>query len=540
MRTISLDGEEQPRHIGPYEIMQVLGKGGMGEVYRARHAEYGVVVALKVMAAELVQDKEALARFQREAASLSAIEHPNIARVYEFGLSAEGAPYLSMEFIEGPSLADLIRNQVDFAHSEESGQPRWSRIARWMREAAEGLRAAYAHKIVHRDIKPANMMLTGKDSLKIVDFGLAKPLFEDSFRTATGTILGTPRYMSPEQGRGLSLDHRSDMYSLGCSFYHLICGQPPFEADTSMALMLKHIQAPVPPLYVARPDCPGDLAGVITRLLAKEPNGRYEDYDALIADLRQVEMARQAKELARMQDFSPAQADPLAATSISPRRGPGEAADLDSHTVLHGAGASPDGMGGFAASAPDSPSGIRRPPPIPAAPPPAKSSTLKIMALIGLVFVLALLLVTAMIQPPDTEGEEKKSGWSILARKLLGKDKGGESQDDSELRKMIETRFALESLYPECQVFEARRGLFPSRLDALVEEGLVEQDDIFDPWGHEYLVFPSQRTLVSLGPDGVEKTDDDFRMISGKRLVEYPQKLRDYDEGIIAREDNKR
>jgi len=197
-----VNDELQSSRIGPYEMIQVLGRGGMGQVYRARHCATGEEVAIKVLTPEMVEDPEAVARFQREAKVISSIQHPNVARVLDHGFWENGAPYIVMEFINGPSLAELIRNRAELP---------FSRIARLMTEAALGLQAAYKEKVIHRDIKPANLMLGENDMLKIVDFGLAKNLFENTFKTATGAVLGTPRYMAPEQGRGQTIDHRSDM-----------------------------------------------------------------------------------------------------------------------------------------------------------------------------------------------------------------------------------------------------------------------------------------------------------------------------------------
>ncbi len=170
------------------------------------------------MEKRLITDGDAVKRFEREARACAAVQHRNIASVYLVGLTEDGLPFLGMEYVDGGSLMHAIRNKVPLTFSQ---------IARIMEEVAAALQAAHKQNVVHRDIKPANIMLTKTGEAKLVDFGLAKIFFEDSYVTQEGMVLGTPSYMAPEQGRGRPVDHRADIYSFGATFYHLIVGRPP-------------------------------------------------------------------------------------------------------------------------------------------------------------------------------------------------------------------------------------------------------------------------------------------------------------------------
>ena len=268
--------------IDAYIVISLLGKGGMGEVYKARDIRLGRLVALKIVSELWGRDEEFAVRFDREARAASALSHPNVAQVYWAG-RFEGRPYFAMEYVDGRSLAEVLRGDGRLA-----GRTGLS----YLRQTCDGLRAALAKGIIHRDIKPANLMLDGAGQIKIVDFGLARRVAGDATLSRSDSVLGTPRYMSPEQALGRPVDHRSDIYSLGATFYHLFAGEPPFDAPTPLALMMQHVNEQLPSLKVRNPHVPAQVCALVHRMLAKRPEDRYQSYDDVLADLRRAEAGR--------------------------------------------------------------------------------------------------------------------------------------------------------------------------------------------------------------------------------------------------------
>ena len=268
--------------IGRALVLGSLGRGGMGEVYRGYDETLDRHVAVKVLQDGLGAQPGFEERFLREARLLAGLSHPHVVQLYHYGL--DGArPYFAMELVGGPSLAQ---------HAEHHGPLDETQAVEWLIQAARGLDAARSRDIIHRDIKPSNMILTPSHVLKMVDFGMAKlkptagaGAGEDL--TATGVVMGTPHYMSPEQGQGEDTDHRSDIYSLGASFYHLLTGQYPYTAKTPMGVVVKHITQPFPeePLRGA---VSRGLYLVVERMMAKDPAQRFQDYPALIGSLERL------------------------------------------------------------------------------------------------------------------------------------------------------------------------------------------------------------------------------------------------------------
>lgn len=263
--------------LGHYRIVGHLGSGAMSEVYRALDPALNVEVAVKVISDALVQNLDMMERFKREAQAAAQLAHPNVARVFYFDFTIE-KPFYAMELIRGCSLATVI---------EQRQRLTMAQYLELFAQAARGLRAASARGIIHRDIKPGNLMVGTDGLLKIVDFGLAK-LTEDNTLTSTGTMMGTPYYVSPEGIRGEAVDLRADVYSLGVTFYHLLTGSPPYEADTAYGVMSQHIGAPVPDALRANPRLPGPLAGLLARMMAKEPRRRPQDYDAILGEIGDI------------------------------------------------------------------------------------------------------------------------------------------------------------------------------------------------------------------------------------------------------------
>ncbi|MBK9145390.1 MAG: protein kinase [Candidatus Melainabacteria bacterium] len=263
-----------------YDGVQELSSGGMGVIFRARDVILDKHVAIKLLMADALTP-HAVIRFQREARAASRFQHPNIMGVLDFGLTEEHEPYLVMEYVEGVSLADAL---------SRSGALPWRRIVSIVSQICDGMTHAHERGVVHRDLKPGNIMLTGADDgselVKIVDFGIAKVEYgadEEGWSTDPGGLVGSPLYMSPEQARGEEVDFSSDIYSLGCIMYEMLCGHPPFREETPLKTIKAHLYQTPPPLESgtesSRPA--RDLATLILSCLAKDPAKRPASMAAL-------------------------------------------------------------------------------------------------------------------------------------------------------------------------------------------------------------------------------------------------------------------
>ncbi len=255
-----------------FQIERLIGRGGMGAVYLATDRQIGEQVALKVVSGALAEDPTAADRFRREASAARKITHPNVIRIHDLG-DDQGLLFLSMEYFPGRTLAAMLE----------------ARRAYPLDEAREILGqiclAAHAAGVIHRDLKPQNVLCDERRVVRVIDFGLAKATYLHSL-TATGMILGTPEYMSPEQIRGLPVDHRTDIYALGAMAYHLLCGRPPFVADSPIAVGFLHCnEAPAPPRSLL-PTLPEGVEAAILRALAKSPGERWSSVDELWTRLR--------------------------------------------------------------------------------------------------------------------------------------------------------------------------------------------------------------------------------------------------------------
>lgn len=251
--------------LGPYRIIKPKGEGGMGAVYAAVDTRLDRHVALKVMLPRFAADPAGKQRFLREARAAAQITHDNVVTIYEAD-EWQGITYIAMQLLGGCSLEDHLR---------EKGSPALPEILRIAEEAAEGLAAAHQIGLIHRDIKPSNLWLEAPlGRVKVLDFGLARPLDGQADMTLNGAILGTPSYMSPEQARGQPLDHRTDLFSLGVVLYRMCGGRLPFEAPSTMAVLMALGTEDPPPLQELNPAVPAPLAGLIHQMLAKQPNAR--------------------------------------------------------------------------------------------------------------------------------------------------------------------------------------------------------------------------------------------------------------------------
>jgi eukaryotic-like serine/threonine-protein kinase len=266
--------------VGAYRITGTIGQGGMGAVYAAEHTLLGREAAVKVLLPELSKNSEIVTRFFNEAKAATAIRHPGIVEIYDFGWNHDGAAYIVMEFLQGESLASrLARGRLAPAQALA--------IAR---QVAGALSAAHRKGIVHRDLKPDNAFLVpdpevaGGERIKLLDFGIAKLVGDQSMsqKTRTGAVMGTPTYMAPEQCRGVAVDHRADLYSLGCIVFEMIAARPPFVGEGVGDVLAAHIHVPPPTLAPLANDVTPAIEQLVQRLLEKDPGRRHQTADELL------------------------------------------------------------------------------------------------------------------------------------------------------------------------------------------------------------------------------------------------------------------
>ena len=265
------------RTLGQYRIVAQLGKGGMAEVFQAYQPALDRYVAVKILHSMVATDEQFLARFQHEARAVAKLRHGHIVQVYDFG-SEDNVYYMVMEFIDGQTLKARLRDL------KEAGQTMsLEETQRVIQAVASALDYAHKRGVVHRDVKPANILLTSDGEAVLSDFGIAR-MVEGTRFTMTG-VVGTPDYMSPEQGQGLEIDHRSDIYSLGVVLYEMLTGQTPFTADTPLAVIFKHVQDPLPLPHSINPDIPEAVERVILKALAKRPEDRFQSTTQMVEAL---------------------------------------------------------------------------------------------------------------------------------------------------------------------------------------------------------------------------------------------------------------
>ena len=263
---------------GRYVTSELLGGGGMAQVFLARDEVLERDVAVKVLREQYAEDEEFVERFRREALRVASLSHPNIVQVYDRGVSEDGRYYIAMEYVPGGTLKERI--------VRDGPMPSGTALAVAV-QIAEALGAAHERGLIHRDVKPQNVLVTASGDVKVVDFGIARAAAADVI-SATSAVLGTARYMSPEQAMGQEVGPASDLYSLGVVLYEMLTGEVPFEADTPVAVSMKHVdEMPRPPGEI-RGEIPQEIDAVVLRLLAKDPGARYASAAALVADLDRV------------------------------------------------------------------------------------------------------------------------------------------------------------------------------------------------------------------------------------------------------------
>lgn len=284
-----------PEVIGHFEVVGLLGKGAMGEVYEGRDKNLGRRVALKILGARHRESTEFKTRFLREGRALAAMNHPNIVQIYAIG-EHERRPYLAMEFLDGEDLGQAIKKR---------GAMRPGDAAEAIRQAAIGLAEAQRAGVVHRDVKPSNLVVTTGGAVKVTDFGLAKALQEDLSITATGVFVGTPDYLAPEQAMGEEVDARADVYALGCSLFHMCSGHPPFrkggQDDHYTAVVRRHLKAERPQLKLEVQGFDEELSDLCRRMMSRRPDIR-PTFDELVEKLGEISQRMGGRVPPRHQD----------------------------------------------------------------------------------------------------------------------------------------------------------------------------------------------------------------------------------------------
>lgn len=269
------------RRIGKYLVLELIGKGGLGSVYKARRVDLNTIVALKVLHPEMARDDTSLKRFFREAKSGANLSHKNIARLIDVD-SVGNLYYLAMEYVDGKSLAEVLKEEgpLDVATALEIAI-----------QVADALRHAHSRGIIHRDLKPDNILLENGIVPKLVDLGLSKSLDTSSsgMITMAGIVMGTPSYMSPEQATDARLaDTRSDIYSFGATLYHMLAGRPPFTGDNVLKIIRKVTTEQAPAPRSLKPEIPEEVERIILRCIEKEPEKRYQTMDEVLQDLQRI------------------------------------------------------------------------------------------------------------------------------------------------------------------------------------------------------------------------------------------------------------
>src|SRR3954451_12865550 len=259
---------------GRYRLEAKLGSGGMSTVYLARDTTLDRSVAIKVMHREMSEQADQLQRFRQEARAVAKLSHPNVVAVIDAGEDG-GYPYIVLEYVEGETLKQRI-NRVGALDVQEA--------LAYAIEVARGLTVAHARKMVHRDIKPQNVLIDSEGRAKLTDFGISRQLERDGL-TATGRVLGTTDYVSPEQAMGHGVDQRSDIYSLGVVLYEMLIGQVPYHADSQVGVAMKHVNEELPDVQQRRPELSAAAAMVVEHSTAKDPGNRYQQVGEMIDDL---------------------------------------------------------------------------------------------------------------------------------------------------------------------------------------------------------------------------------------------------------------
>lgn len=299
------------KEIGDFTIIYRIGRGGMADVYLAEQTSLQRKVAFKVLHQRLASDPNYVKRFKNEAQAAAALTHPNIVQIFEVGTIDE-FHYIAQEYVDGENLKQYLTRK---------GSASAFLTVTTIRQVAAALHKATESRVIHRDIKPENVMITIEGVVKVADFGLARikrPKEKNQALTQVGMTLGTPLYMSPEQAEGGQVDHRSDIYSLGVTAYHMLAGRPPFEKETALATAIAHKTETARSLHLFRPELPLELVTIIEKMMEKNPDERYMDCGGIIKDLLHVTLDSSEEEWsAAFSSLSPAEASALYSSHLA-------------------------------------------------------------------------------------------------------------------------------------------------------------------------------------------------------------------------------
>src|SRR5215469_4616323 len=301
-------GPLQPQRVigNRYEILQLLGEGGMGAVYKARDREVDRFVALKIIRPELASRPDILARFKQELILARQVTHKNVIRIFDLG-EADGMKFITMDFVEGRDLKTILRDNGKFNHND---------AVQIITQLCRALDAAHSEGVIHRDLKPQNIMLDAKNRVTVMDFGIARSL-EMTGMTQTGSLVGTPEYMSPEQAKGEEVDARSDLFTVGIIFYELLTGKTPFHAETTYATLLKRTQERARPPIELEPGIPPQISSVVMKCLEMDRQQRYASALDIVHDLGQGTLTASRTAISPIVPISSPPAAPAAAPSVS-------------------------------------------------------------------------------------------------------------------------------------------------------------------------------------------------------------------------------
>jgi len=486
-------------HIGRFRVEGIIGRGGMGEVYKAWDPDQNRTIAIKILDTRGYEDADTVKRFEREAQAALVLDHPNIARFYGTERDSRGRPIIVMEYISGRGMDVVLEEEPDMPYSKRVD---------YMIQTARGLENAYRRSIIHRDIKPGNLLIDRDHNLKIIDFGLAKSMWDNTNLTGSGLVVGTPRYISPEQGMGRNVDHRSDIYSLGATFYEVMTGRTPFEGDTPLAIMMKHISAVLVPPYMINPKVPGDISEIIIKMMAKEPAHRYQDYEPLIRDLESAKIHRLSKERRAIGQISAMQ------TVVIPEAPPGESEELQPTNYLT------EGLVNIELhNEPEH------------GPSPARLVLLSLAGLVVLFFCAVFLL-----KPVDSESGKSSLGQRLSELLPQAKEKLAPAASAKEIAEqdaefIQTTRSRMEAVISH--ILSSRNGGIMSSemptIAALRSSDAFTEDQTRDAWGNDFYITDSTGggILVAVGRDGADNTSDDFRMSldGSEQVIPEPLKI---------------
>ena len=535
---MEIDSGEKKVKIGGYEIVSTVSKGSTGVIYKGYDSILNRVVAVKVLSKDFLDDMDAIRRFEREAKSLAKVQHKNISLIYGVGKTEEGLYYLVMELIDGPTFADLIKNKFEFPYS------RW---CDFFIQVCEGLKSAYSQNVIHRDLRPKKIMLNRDEVVKIVGFCIAKTSREVGSRTMQEMPIEKCRYMSPEQGIDRNIDYRSDIYSLGATFYHILAGQPPYDADTPVALMMKHNSAPLLSIYLINPKVPNDICSVVHKMLSKNPDDRHKNYDELIEDLKSAKMsilAKERREQELYQDEKKLRESSSANGDLSPEVN--YADDLSSRELstssISTSSESPErplrsesGVGienptPPSVSSESKPSSDYEPgfggyflrdtsaPRLPKTPPPIKDIKGK-PASTGQFFIIVILLLLLIFASfifilsklHSTDKSNRGFFFGILDKIFsTGENKFLNKKENPQRIAIDKTKDNIQIVSAAIMEYEIRKGSFPANLDDLISEGICRAEDLKDGWGRKLVFIEMEKKVLSFGNDGEEGTSDDF------------------------------